>query len=179
LLQSPFVARATWRLGVFSLRAAGLALVAFHVWLLASMHADGRLADPAVAFKWLIAAGLAAALAALWHAGIPMVRSRQGAVVWVLVALLHTSAFAAPPAPVPGQADTGALLFVLPATAAGFVAALTWLASDRQGKRLASRERAGFRPLWRVLDALFLLAASPSRSTLVPRAPPFTVVFTH
>jgi hypothetical protein len=174
LLQFPFVTRATWRLAVLSLRAAGLALVAFHVWLLASMHADGRLADPAVAFKWLIAAGLAAALAALWRAGIPMVRSRHGAVVWVLVALLHTSAFAAPPTPVPGQADAGALLFVLPATAAGFVASLTWLAADRQGKRLASRVEVGLRPLWSVLDARILLASSPSRSTLVPRAPPLT-----
>jgi hypothetical protein len=173
------VARATWRLALFSLRAAGTALVAFHLWLLSSMHADGRLADPAVAFKWLIAAGLATALVALWRASIPVVRSRQGAVVWVLVALLHTSAFAAPPAEVPGQADAGAVLFVLPATAAGFVAALTWLASGRRGRRLVARERFGLTPLWRVLDAHFLLAASPSRSSLVPRAPPFTVVLTH
>jgi len=77
-------------------RAAGLAgatLVAFHGWLFAAQAAEGRLEDPWLVFRWLVALGLVAALAAVRHAG-GSIWNRQGLAVWVLAALLHGPAIA-------------------------------------------------------------------------------------
>ena len=72
---------------------AGAVLVAFHGWLFASQIAAGRLEDPWLAFRWTVAAGLVAALAAIRRRGTS-VWSRQGVAVWVLAALLHGPAVA-------------------------------------------------------------------------------------
>lgn len=72
---------------------AGAVLVAFHGWLFASQIAAGRLEDPWLAFRWTVAAGLVAALAAIRRRGTS-VWSRQGIAVWVLAALLHGPAVA-------------------------------------------------------------------------------------
>ncbi|MEO7133957.1 MAG: hypothetical protein ABI024_07025 [Vicinamibacterales bacterium] len=67
---------------------AGAALVAFHGWLFAAQAAQGRFEDPWLVFRWLVAVGLVAALAAVRRAG-GSICTRQGLGVWVLAALLH------------------------------------------------------------------------------------------
>ena len=82
---------------------SGAALVAFHGWLLASQFAAGRLADPGLALRWLIAAALVAGLAALHRTGAS-IWSRKGVAIWILAALLHGPAVAA------GAADQSGVL---------------------------------------------------------------------
>ena len=72
---------------------AGAVLVAFHGWLFASQIAAGRLDDPWLVFRWMVAAGLVAALGAIRRGGAS-VWSRQGIAIWVLAALLHGPAVA-------------------------------------------------------------------------------------
>lgn len=71
-----------------TLVVAGAMLVAFHGWLFATQVAAGRLEDPWLVFRWIVAAGLVAALAAIRRGGAS-VWSRPGIAVWVLAALLH------------------------------------------------------------------------------------------
>lgn len=73
---------------------AGALLVVFHGWLFASQVAAGRLDDPWLVFRWLVAAGLVVAFAALRRRGASA-WSRQGIAVWVLAALLHGPTVAA------------------------------------------------------------------------------------
>src|SRR3972149_7571255 len=96
------------------LRLTGAGVAAFHVWLFASLAADGRLGDPVVAVRWLMAVGVVVGLVALKRAGIPMLASRRGAALWLLVVLLHAGAIGGSAAG-PGQQGAGgrALLFVL------------------------------------------------------------------
>jgi hypothetical protein len=69
--------------------AAVAFLVLFHVWLLAGQVWDGRAFELAAAARWLIAAGLVAALVALRRAGQPVFAGRRAAAVWLVAALLH------------------------------------------------------------------------------------------
>lgn len=73
---------------------AGAVLVAFHGWLFAGQIADGSLADPWLVFRWIAAAGLIAALAAVRVCG-GSIWGRQGIAIWVLAAVLHGPAVAA------------------------------------------------------------------------------------
>ena len=73
---------------------AGTVLVAFHGWLFASQVVTGALADPWLVVRWMLAAGLVAALVAIRRGG-RSVWSRPGIAVWVLAALLHGPALAA------------------------------------------------------------------------------------
>lgn len=74
--------------------AAGAVLVAFHGWLFAGQIADGSLADPWLVFRWIAAAGLVGALAAV-HVRGGSVWGRQGIAIWVLAAVLHGPAVVA------------------------------------------------------------------------------------
>lgn len=86
----------TWPTGLERLRslARTTALVSagtlavFHGWLFAAQAADGRLGDPWLVARWIVAAGLVAALAAVQQQR-GSIWSRQGLAVWVLAALLH------------------------------------------------------------------------------------------
>jgi len=69
-----------------------LALVVFHATLFWSQIGDGRLLDPAVAFRWVLGTLLLGGLVALGRAGVPLVRGRRALVLWVLVGLLHWTA---------------------------------------------------------------------------------------
>lgn len=71
----------------------GAVLVAFHGWLFATQVAAGRLEDPWLFFRWMVAAGLVAALVAIRRRGAS-IWSRQGITIWVLAALLHGPAVA-------------------------------------------------------------------------------------
>ena len=72
---------------------SGAVLVAFHGWLLAAQLAAGRFEDPWLVFRWTVAAGLLATLAAIRSSG-DSVWSRRGTAVLVLSALLHGPAVA-------------------------------------------------------------------------------------
>ena len=94
---APMFARAlSWPTGLeryrpaiqLSSAAVGAILVAFHGWLLASQFADGRLAEPWLLARWVVAAGLVASLAALRRTGAS-IWGRKGVAIWVLAALLH------------------------------------------------------------------------------------------
>lgn len=74
--------------------AAGGLLVLFHVWLFGSRLLDGQLAEPGSILRWLMAAGLVAALVALHRSGASLFRSRQAVSIWLLAALLHGPAMA-------------------------------------------------------------------------------------
>lgn len=69
-------------------------LVAFHGRLLATQLLNGELADPGLAFRWLLAGVLVATLVGLRRSGASLF-SRQGVAVWVLAALLHGPVIAA------------------------------------------------------------------------------------
>ena len=66
--------------------ALGALLVLFHVGLLAGQAWDGQLADPSVLVRWLLAGGLAWALAGLRRSGIPVFFSRKAVALWLLAA---------------------------------------------------------------------------------------------
>lgn len=73
---------------------AGAVLVAFHGWLFAGQIAEGRLADPWLLFRWIAAAGLIAALAAVRASG-GSIWGRRGIAIWALAAILHGPAVVA------------------------------------------------------------------------------------
>ena len=73
---------------------AGALLVTFHGWLLASQFADGRLVDPWVTFRWILAAVLVASLVAIRRQGASIF-GRKSVAIWVLAASLHGPAVAA------------------------------------------------------------------------------------
>jgi len=77
------------------LAGLGALLALFHVWLFAGQIWSGRLSEPGLLVRWLLAAGLIAALAGLHRRGAPLVFGRQGVAVWLLAALLHGPALAA------------------------------------------------------------------------------------
>jgi hypothetical protein len=103
-----------------------------------------------------------------------MIRSRQGAVVWVLVLLLHASAVdgVGPSPGAPDGADGVALLFVLPTTTAGVVATVVLLAGRLRATRRADAFRSGLLRLWLLGEHLLLASASGFPPALGPRAPP-------
>ena len=77
-----------------SLTLAAILLAAFHIWLFAGQVWGGELVDLALVSRWIIAAGLVAALLNLRRRGVSLVRGRQPVAVWLLAALLHGPALA-------------------------------------------------------------------------------------
>jgi hypothetical protein len=69
--------------------ALGGLLVLFHAWLFGSQMWEGQLADPVLALRWLVAAGLVAGLAGLRRQGASMFWGRKAVSIWLLAALLH------------------------------------------------------------------------------------------
>jgi hypothetical protein len=72
----------------------GGVLVLFHVWLLGRQIWEGQLAEPGLLLRWLIAAGLVAALVHLARRGQPLLWGRRATAVWLLAAVLHGPAIA-------------------------------------------------------------------------------------
>ena len=77
-----------------ALLAAGALLALFHVWLFAGQVWDGRLSDPVVLLRWIVAGALVAALVVLYRQGISIVHGRKAVAIWLLAALLHGPAVA-------------------------------------------------------------------------------------
>ena len=69
--------------------ALGGLLVLFHLWLFGSQLLDGRLTELGPVLRWLMAAGLVAALAGLHRTGASLFRDRKAISIWLLAALLH------------------------------------------------------------------------------------------
>lgn len=69
-------------------------LVLFHVWLLGRQIWEGQLADPGLLLRWMIAAGLVAALVHLARQGQPLLWGRRATAIWLLAAVLHGPAIA-------------------------------------------------------------------------------------
>lgn len=74
-------------------RAVVATLALFHGWLFAGQVARGDLAETGLAVRWIVAAGLIAALVVLWRSGESLA-GRRAVAVWVLAALLHGPALA-------------------------------------------------------------------------------------
>ena len=77
-----------------SLTLAVALLAAFHIWIFAGQVWGGELGDLALVSRWMIAAGLIAALVSLRRRGLSLVRGRHAVAVWLLAALLHGPALA-------------------------------------------------------------------------------------
>ena len=136
------------RLALFSGLALSATLVAFHGGLLWQRVLDGSLLEPAVALRWVLSTLLVFALLRLWCLGLPLLRGRSAAVLWLVVLLLHAGGPAAvQPAvePVTSLVLLTAALAALAVLGAGAVGAAAGSAADA---RLAARRRgrAGSRP---------------------------------
>jgi hypothetical protein len=75
-----------------ALRLLGAGVVLFHGKLLWDRWADGSLANGRVLAQWLAAALLVAGLAVVYRKQGRLFRTREAAVLWILVVLLHAVA---------------------------------------------------------------------------------------
>ena len=149
------------------LALAGGALAVFHGWLFVSQAADGRLDDPWLVFRWIVAASLIAALVTVRRNG-DSIRGRKGVAIWLLAALLHG------PAAV-GNSDF--ISIALPETAAASVVQLLSAAGLAAGLLALARllrprlRRPLFSSYIPSFAAAFQLAAAITPQ-FCPRPPP-------
>lgn len=150
------------------------ALAVFHGVLLWSHALDGRLADPAVALRWVASLGIVALFVALRRSGIPVLWGRRALVLWLLVVMLH--AWAARPALASAldevsPADAAFALFVVPAVGAILTAGIALLRAMRRRSTLARgpRQLTAPPPRQRPPSIVHLL------NRLAPRAPPAAI----
>jgi len=74
------------------LAAAGALLAGFHLWVFGGHLADGRLLDPGVLTRWLVAGAI---VGLLWHLrrnNVSILWGRKAVAVWILAAILHAPA---------------------------------------------------------------------------------------
>jgi hypothetical protein len=154
------------RLLRWTARTAGAALVGFHVWLLATQWAAGRLVnDPALLFRWAAALVLAAALIWLGREGNSLF-NRRTVVIWLLAALLHAPAVASQTGDLQTLPETAATLVLQAAITAGLlgvsIAALWILAGLFRRRDLANRAWSLFQvpPAWQFPDDGFALVVA-------------------
>jgi hypothetical protein len=126
--------------------AAGGLLLLFHGWLLGSQFWGGQLAEPGLVLRWMIAAGLVAALAGLQRRGGSMFWGRQAVAIWLLAALLHGPAMAAENAGVESPALPEAVTAVLQIAAASTIIGLGLVLLAVLGTVLVAEPRARLRP---------------------------------
>jgi hypothetical protein len=154
------------RLLRWTARTAGAALVGFHVWLLASQWAAGRLvSDPALLLRWAAALVLAAALFWLGREGSSLF-SRRAVVIWLLAALLHGPAVASHTEDLQTLPETGVTLVLQAAVTAGLLGitiAALWLVAGffrRRDDAHAAWSFVHLLPAWQSLDEGFALVVS-------------------
>jgi hypothetical protein len=147
------------------------ALVVFHASILYNHLLDGRLADPGVAFRWVIGGLLAGSLVAFRRMGISLVRGRRALVIWVLVALLHVSTARTVSAPLFDLTpeDAAIMLVVLPAAAPVLLGAVLLLVTTL---RSVAQSAPDLRLAWLARDAGARLRVNPLVPLLASRAPP-------
>lgn len=152
-----------------SLTLAAVLLAAFHVWLFADQAWAGELVDLSIVSRWVIAAGLVAALLHLHRRGVSLMHGRQPVAVWLLAALLHGPALAR---------DLDVVTPSLPEIAATVAQAVTGLTVIGPALLiLGSLRRRAMVPALHALfsvDAPAFGGARPSRCCLhfAPRPPP-------
>jgi len=163
------VARTARSIARWSALMASLALVVFHISLFWERLIGGDLVDPAVALRWLAAAGLVAALVFLRRMGVPVASGRKAFVLWLLVLLLHASGGRAPAASSDLQTGVDAgLIFVLPST-------LTVVGLGLLYASIARRRLAAFAVLARFAEPGVACRLSDGwRRGGTTRAPPIT-----
>ncbi|HSD28508.1 MAG TPA: hypothetical protein VLL75_14495 [Vicinamibacteria bacterium] len=140
-------------------------LVVLHASILWDRVVQGRLSDPGVALRWLMAAALTVALLALRRRGVSLFWGRRALVFWLLVLLLHAGA-SVPQDPGERLAPEQ-LLFVVPAAVAPvwlLLVLFVWLACRALAGPAVSLARAR-------RDAVPALRRG-SLVALAPRAPP-------
>ena len=143
-------------------------LVVFHVWLFGSQLWEGHLAEPGLVLRWIVGAGLVAALVALWRRGVSLVWGRQTVCIWLLAALLHGPAMADPSGQsTPALPET--VTAVLQIAAASVIAGLGLALLVALGAALILRPSAGYRP---VLVRRRASSAVERSLRLAPRPPP-------
>ena len=154
------------RLLRWTARTAGAALVGFHVWLLASQWAAGRLvSDPALLFRWAAALVLAAALFWLGREGSSLF-SRRAVVIWLLAALLHAPAVASQTGDLQTLPETAATLVMQAAVTVGLLGvtiAALWLIAGLFRRRDTANSTWSLLqvpPAWQFLDDGFALVVS-------------------
>lgn len=154
------------RLLRWTARTAGAALVGFHVWLLASQWAAGRLVnDPALLFRWAAALVLAAALFWLSREGSSLF-SRRAVVIWLLAALLHAPAVASQTGDLQTLPETAATLVLQAAVTVGLLGvtiAALWLIAGLFRRRDTAHSAWSLLevlPAWQLLDDGFGVVVS-------------------
>jgi hypothetical protein len=143
------VARGARAIVRWSALTASLALVLFHLYLFWDRLIGGDLFDPAVALRWLAAAGLVSALVILRRMGVPLTSGRKACVVWLLAVLLHAAGRSGPVLPQETNGFEATVAFVLPSTLA--VVGLGVLCATMARHRLATFATAGYivdAPTW-------------------------------
>lgn len=159
-----------------ALTVAGGVLLLFHAWVFGSQLWDGRLAEPSLALRWTMAAGLFAALLSLRQRGTSMLWGRNAVSIWLLAALLHGPAMsgggASDGAPALPEAVTVAIQIAASSVIVGLgLVLLAALASRLFARAYGACRRAQMRA-WRT-DAL---ERSPRFS---PRPPPVRTLLTQ
>ena len=148
---------------------AGVGLAAFHGWLFVGQIADGSLADPWLVFRWIAAAGLIAALAAV-RLRTGSVWGRQGIAIWALAAILHGPAIVANSTnafdvlALPETAVTSVLQLVLSVTAGIGL----WLLAALFGRRQYQASQVFDRPLAFAAAGILVDGFSPPYSSRPP-----------
>jgi hypothetical protein len=149
--------------------AAGL-LALFHVWLLGSQLWDGRLAEPGLILRWMIAAGLVGALIVVRRTGAPIWWGRKSVSIWLLAALLHGPTMAAGAGRLEALALPEAVTAVVQIAAASVMMGLglAVLAALAAQVFAAHRSYLRERPVLR-----YRLGDRPTVPHIAPRPPPF------
>ncbi|MCX6551433.1 MAG: hypothetical protein NTY02_10585 [Acidobacteria bacterium] len=73
-------------------RLAFAALVVFHAWLFWTHVAAGKLFEPQIALRWVVAVGVLVGFRALSRVGLPLFFGKRAVVLWLLVILIHCHA---------------------------------------------------------------------------------------
>jgi hypothetical protein len=144
-------------------------LLLFHVDLLVAQALDGRLLEPATLLRWTIGGLLLAGFVAVQRVGMPVIRGREAAVFWLLVALLHgpaalrSEASGAEVRPVAATLATSVV-----ALGGALLGALALAGLNRRQGHTPPFPSTGRLQTDRPIDR----TASPFRLALAPRPPP-------
>jgi hypothetical protein len=144
----------------------GAALAGFHGWLFAGQISSGRLAEPGVVLRWLIAAALLAGFAQLYRSRAS-IWGRKGVAIWVLAALLHGPAFADNRSGVLALPEAVATVVVQLTATAGSLALGLWVL----GWFLGASERR-YRARLVPISSAIRVHIDPRRRPFSPRPPP-------
>jgi hypothetical protein len=142
------------------------ALLVFHGWLLSVHVSTGKLFEPDVAVRWMVAVGIFGAFLTLRRVGVSVFTDRRAAALWLLVVLLHCHAAWTGDALETVQAIPQAVVDLMPAgvqaaAALAGVILLAWVAL----------RPAVERPRWGLLDTPVRFAGMQAAAWALPFSP--------